>query len=266
MTTSRERVRAPVMADVARLAGVSHQTVSRVLNEHPHVTPDTRSRVERAIDELGYRRNTAARALVTRRSGTLGVVSVGSSNYGPANTLIGIETAARADGYSVSFVSLDRVDRSSMKAALDHLTGAGVDGVDAAECGERGQAERAGCCIADAVGDGRNPVPRDGDEFGERAEGGDELADQAEHPLAGGEVADVGADGLAGPGEVAAEHDGEVVGHVAGGTAAGDHGVVWVDRGRGDPHQDLAVRRLRYRDVGEHRGRALGREHVGPHQ
>ena len=129
MTTSRERVRAPVMADVARLAGVSHQTVSRVLNEHPHVTPDTRSRVERAIDELGYRRNTAARALVTRRSGTLGVVSVGSSNYGPANTLIGIETAARAEGYSVSFVSLDRVDRSSMRGALDHLTGAGVDGV-----------------------------------------------------------------------------------------------------------------------------------------
>jgi DNA-binding LacI/PurR family transcriptional regulator len=56
-------------------------------------------------------------------------VSIGSSNYGPANTLIGIEAAARADGYSVSFVNLDRVDRSSMKGALDHLTGAGVDGV-----------------------------------------------------------------------------------------------------------------------------------------
>lgn len=117
------------MADVARLAGVSHQTVSRVLNEHPHVTPDTRRRVERAIGELGYRRNTAARALVTRRSATLGVVGVGSSNYGPANTLIGIEAAARAEGYSVAFVGLDQVDRVGMKGALDHLTGAGVEGV-----------------------------------------------------------------------------------------------------------------------------------------
>ena len=117
------------MADVARVAGVSHQTVSRVLNAHPHVTPATRLRVERAIDQLGYRRNTAARALVTRRSATLGVVSVGSSNYGPANTLTGIEAAARVEGYAVSFVSLERVDRRSMQGALDRLTGAGVDGI-----------------------------------------------------------------------------------------------------------------------------------------
>ena len=129
MTARGARVRAPVMADVARVAGVSHQTVSRVLNAHPHVTPATRLRVERAIDELGYRRNTAARALVTRRSATLGVVSMGSDNYGPANTLIGIEAAARAEGYSVSFVSLEQVDRRSMQAALDHLTGTGVDGI-----------------------------------------------------------------------------------------------------------------------------------------
>ena len=128
-TTRRARGRAPVMADVARVAGVSHQTVSRVLNAHPHVTPATRLRVERAIDELGYRRNTAARALVTRRSGTLGVVSVGSSNYGPANTLIGIEAAARLEGYSVAFVSLEQVDRRSMQGALDHFTGVGVDGI-----------------------------------------------------------------------------------------------------------------------------------------
>jgi DNA-binding LacI/PurR family transcriptional regulator len=117
------------MADVARLAGVSHQTVSRVLNDHPHVTAATRARVEQAIEQLGYRRNTAARALVTRRTGVLGVVSIGSSNYGPASTLTGIEAAARVEGYSVSFVSLEQVDRPSMQAALDHLTGAGVDGI-----------------------------------------------------------------------------------------------------------------------------------------
>lgn len=57
--------RAPVMRDVARLAGVSHQTVSRVINGHPNVAPQTRERVEQAIAELGYRPNLAARALRT---------------------------------------------------------------------------------------------------------------------------------------------------------------------------------------------------------
>ena len=55
----------PVMADVARLAGVSHQTVSRVINGSPSIRPATKARVEQAIEELGYRPNTAARALVT---------------------------------------------------------------------------------------------------------------------------------------------------------------------------------------------------------
>ncbi len=129
MTATEERPRLPVMADVARLAGVSHQTVSRVVNRHPSVTPETRARVERAIAQLGYRRNTAARALVTRRSGTLGVVSVDTSHYGPASTLFGVEEAARVAGYFVSFVSLKYVDRSHMRAALDHLMTAGVDGI-----------------------------------------------------------------------------------------------------------------------------------------
>ena len=61
------------MADVARLAGVSHQTVSRVLNSHPNVKPQTRDSVLAAIAELGYRPNAAARTLVTRRTHTLGV-------------------------------------------------------------------------------------------------------------------------------------------------------------------------------------------------
>ncbi|WP_237745176.1 LacI family DNA-binding transcriptional regulator [Kribbella catacumbae] len=54
--------RPPVMADVARVAGVSHQTVSRVLNDLPNVHPNTRKRILRAIEELGYRRNLSARA------------------------------------------------------------------------------------------------------------------------------------------------------------------------------------------------------------
>src|SRR5438067_1215638 len=67
--------RRAVMTDVGRLAGVSHQTVSRVINGSPHVRPQTRERVLKAMLELGYRPNSVARALVTGRSNTLGVVS-----------------------------------------------------------------------------------------------------------------------------------------------------------------------------------------------
>ncbi|MFG1698928.1 LacI family DNA-binding transcriptional regulator [Nonomuraea sp. NPDC049309] len=127
MTTPKRRV--PVMADVAREAGVSHQTVSRVLNDHPNVRPDTRARVEAAINRLGYRRNLAARALVTKRSRTLGVVSFDTTLYGPASTIYGIEQAARTAGYFVSIVSLKSIDTASVRDAIGYLTEQGVDGV-----------------------------------------------------------------------------------------------------------------------------------------
>src|SRR3954469_13102110 len=102
----RRQRRGAVMADVAKAAGVSHQTVSRVLNESERVRPETRERVLRAMQELDYRRNSVARALVTGRSWTLGVVSFDTTLYGPASTLFGIERAAHAKGYFVSIVSV----------------------------------------------------------------------------------------------------------------------------------------------------------------
>ncbi|GAA1941880.1 LacI family DNA-binding transcriptional regulator [Kitasatospora viridis] len=121
--------RQPVMADVAKLAGVSHQTVSRVLNGAPHVRPDTRDRVLAAIRELDYRPNSAARALVTRRSQTLGVVTFDSTLYGPASMLDGIERAARSAGYFVSVASLRSLDSRSVQEAVDRLRDQGVEGV-----------------------------------------------------------------------------------------------------------------------------------------
>lgn len=100
-TQDAEQHRAPVMADVARLAGVSHQTVSRVLNNHPNVRPGTKARVLWAIRELDYHPNAAARTLVTRRTKTLGVVSFNTTLYGPASMLYGIEQAAKQEGYFV---------------------------------------------------------------------------------------------------------------------------------------------------------------------
>jgi DNA-binding LacI/PurR family transcriptional regulator len=117
------------MTDVARLAGVSHQTVSRVLNDSPLVHPETRERVMRAVAELSYRPNAMARGLVSRRSRVLGVVSFDTILFGPASTLLGIERAARAAGYGVSIVTLERVDRQSVLAAANSLAGQGVDGV-----------------------------------------------------------------------------------------------------------------------------------------
>ncbi|MFI6318220.1 LacI family DNA-binding transcriptional regulator [Nonomuraea sp. NPDC050556] len=117
------------MSDVARLAGVSHQTVSRVLNDHPNVRPETRTRVLEAIDTLGYRRNLVARALVTSRTRMLGVVSFDTTLYGPASTIYGIEQAARTAGYFVSIVSLKSIDADSVRDAIGYLAEQGVDGV-----------------------------------------------------------------------------------------------------------------------------------------
>lgn len=121
--------RGPAMTDVARLAGVSHQTVSRVLNGHPSVRESTRARVLAAIDQLAYRRNRAARALVSRRTETLGVVAFDTTLYGPASTLFGIEQAAREAGYFLSIVSLKAITRNTVDEALDHLAGQSVDGL-----------------------------------------------------------------------------------------------------------------------------------------
>jgi DNA-binding LacI/PurR family transcriptional regulator len=124
-----DRPRAPVMGDVARRAGVSAMTVSRVLSGYPGVRPETRARVEEAIAALGYRVHTAARTLAGGRSRTLGVISVETPYYGPSNTLFGIEAAARAVGHVLTFVTLREVDEGGMRAALDHLRSAHVDGV-----------------------------------------------------------------------------------------------------------------------------------------
>ncbi|MGY1633405.1 LacI family DNA-binding transcriptional regulator [Geodermatophilus sp. SYSU D01186] len=121
--------RALVMSDVAARAGVSHQTVSRVINGHRNVAPQTRERVERAIRELGYRPNSAARALVTGSTRTIGFVTVNINQYGPAQTLVGLEQAARAAGYSLSVTVLDEATAEAMRAAVDRFVGQSVDAV-----------------------------------------------------------------------------------------------------------------------------------------
>lgn len=115
--------------DVAALAGVSRQTVSRVLNEHPEVATATRERVLAAMAELGYRMNNAARALGTRRSHTLGVLASDALQYGPSRSLAAIEAQARAAGYWVSAAFAGAGDADAVVAAVEHLASQGVEGI-----------------------------------------------------------------------------------------------------------------------------------------
>ena len=115
--------------DVAALAGVSRQTVSRVLNEHPEVAVDTRERVLAAMDQLGYRMNNAARALGTRRSRTLGVLASDALQYGPSRSIAALEAVARGAGYWVTAAFADAGDADAVVAAVDHLVVQGVEGI-----------------------------------------------------------------------------------------------------------------------------------------
>jgi DNA-binding LacI/PurR family transcriptional regulator len=117
------------MIDVARLAGVSQQSVSRVVNGKPNVDPALRLRVERAIEQLGYQRNSAARALATSRSMNLGVLSLGLSLFGPSEALFGIAQEADRNGYETSLVPVERADRATMSAAARRLLAGAVDGI-----------------------------------------------------------------------------------------------------------------------------------------
>ena len=117
------------MADVASVAGVSHQTVSRVINGSPNLRPATRDRVLAAINELGYRRNPAARTLVTRRSGTIGVITADMSHFGPASTMLGLESASRAAGYSLSLAGLPEITSTALRAAVGQVLDQAVEAV-----------------------------------------------------------------------------------------------------------------------------------------
>ena len=121
--------RAANIFDVARLAGVSHQTVSRVLNDLPNVRPATRARVEQAIAQLRYSPSPAARALVTRRTRTIGLVVPGTSDYGPSSITMHFNLAARTARYSVDTVTLLDADPSGVRGIVESLLRQRVDAV-----------------------------------------------------------------------------------------------------------------------------------------
>jgi DNA-binding LacI/PurR family transcriptional regulator len=117
------------MHDVARLAGVSHQTVSRVLNDAPNIRDETKQRVLDSMEQLQYRPNRAARALVTSRSRTIGILSSSRTQYGPAASMQAIEDAAGAAGYSVTTANINGLDSASIVSAIDRLLDQAIEGL-----------------------------------------------------------------------------------------------------------------------------------------
>src|SRR5690349_3357337 len=107
--------------EVARAAGVSTQTVSRVINAHPGIRDETRRRVLEAMAALDYRVNNAARALGTRRTRTIGILASDASMYGPAMGILALEAAARATGRWVTAAYADAGDEASVVQAARHL-------------------------------------------------------------------------------------------------------------------------------------------------
>jgi DNA-binding LacI/PurR family transcriptional regulator len=127
MTEQHER--SANIFDVARLAGVSHQTVSRVINEMPNVRPATRARVEKAIAQLQYSPSPAARALVTRRTRTIGLVTPGISDFGPTSIALHFNFAARAARYNVLSVNAPPADAKAIRGVMDGLMRQRVDAI-----------------------------------------------------------------------------------------------------------------------------------------
>ncbi|WP_106814980.1 LacI family DNA-binding transcriptional regulator [Microbacterium timonense] len=129
VTAEDGSTRAANIFDVARLAGVSHQTVSRVINDLPNVRPATRARVEQAIAQLRYSPSPAARALVTRRTRTIGLVTPGVPDFGPTSIATHFNFAARAARYSVDTVSAVDPDPAGIKAVVEGLLRQRVDAI-----------------------------------------------------------------------------------------------------------------------------------------
>lgn len=123
------RNRRATIKEVASAAGVSTQTVSRVINDRPDVSPETRKRVQIIIDRLGFQPSALARSLIRQRSYTLGVVTAGLKYIGPSRTLSGITSAAEKAGYSLLLKELPQFDTDNVAPLFRTLLARHVDGI-----------------------------------------------------------------------------------------------------------------------------------------
>lgn len=111
------------------MTGVSVQTVSRVINKRPDVSPETRAAVETAIATHGFQPSAVARSLVQRRSQMLGVIAAGLKYFGVAQTLNGVTEEAEASGYSIILKELASFDVPDIVPVVEFLLAHRVEGI-----------------------------------------------------------------------------------------------------------------------------------------
>ncbi|ALV46714.1 LacI family transcriptional regulator [Arthrobacter alpinus] len=126
---SNPPTRPPSIRDVAGVAGVSPQTVSRVLNGHHSLRPATRDRVQAAIVQLGYHRNYAARSLSTGRTQIIGLVLFNTDSYARSTVVSSIEIAAAQLDHSVICAPISSMDDHAIETAVQGLVDRGADGI-----------------------------------------------------------------------------------------------------------------------------------------
>ncbi|WP_062299908.1 LacI family DNA-binding transcriptional regulator [Demequina maris] len=151
------------MSDVARLAGVSGQTVSRVANGSLNVSPGTRQRVLEAMDSVGYTPNTAARALRSGSFETIGVIAHRLARTGESSIVEAVVQAARGFGHTVTLLDIDSTEHEDVAEAASRLSHQAIDGliIIRAEIEDAGRlALPAGLpvVVADATFGGRLPM------------------------------------------------------------------------------------------------------------
>ncbi len=117
------------ISQVAKEAGVSSQTVSRVINNRQEITPETRLHVQEVIKRLGYQPNAIARSLSLRRSHTLGVVTSGLEYYGPSHILVGVEQGANQAGLSIFLNLLHQPESENIGPIVNSLMSRQVEGI-----------------------------------------------------------------------------------------------------------------------------------------
>lgn len=129
LETGFDRNKRVTIKKVAQEAGVSIQTVSRVINERPDVAPQTRKKIQEIIQRLGYHPSALARSLIQQRSYTLGVVTAGLRNIGPSYTLCGIAEQAEERGYALLLKDAPQYDLEDYEQVIQSLLSRQVDGI-----------------------------------------------------------------------------------------------------------------------------------------
>lgn len=126
---TKQRIQKVTIKDIARMCNVSTQTISRVINKRPDVSPETRQLIENAIAEMGYRPSALARSLVQQRSYTLGVIIAGLRYVGVSQTLNGINEACEESNYALLVKELPRFNTPNIVPVIESLIASHVEGI-----------------------------------------------------------------------------------------------------------------------------------------